>query len=124
MMRADILIDHALEAQKRAYAPFSNYPVGAALLTGSDNVIYGCNVESKAYPTTLCAERVAVFSAISQGYTDFKAIAVVTNDGATPCGSCRQVIHELCGNIPVHISDVNKKYETVNMNDLLPHPFG
>ena len=123
-MRADILIDHALEAQKRAYAPFSNYPVGAALLTGSDNVIYGCNVESKAYPTTLCAERVAVFSAISQGYTDFKAIAVVTNDGATPCGSCRQVIHELCGNIPVHISDVNKKYETVNMNDLLPHPFG
>jgi len=123
-MRADILIDHALEAQKRAYAPFSNYPVGAALLTGSDDVIYGCNVESKAYPTTLCAERVAVFSAISQGYTDFKAIAVVTNDGATPCGSCRQVIHELCGNIPVHISDVNKKYETVNMNDLLPHPFG
>ena len=124
MMRADILIDHALEAQKRAYAPFSNYPVGAALLTGSDDVIYGCNVESKAYPTTLCAERVAIFSAISQGYNDFKAIAVVTNDGATPCGSCRQVIHELCGNIPVHISDVNKKYETVNMNELLPHPFG
>ena len=124
MMRVDILIDHALEAQKRAYAPFSNYPVGAALLTDSDDVIYGCNVESKAYPTTLCAERVAIFSAISQGYANFKAIAVVTNDGATPCGSCRQVIHELCGNIPVHISNVNKKYDTVNMNDLLPHPFG
>ena len=93
------LLLKALEAQKMAKAPYSNYPVGAALLTSNNKIIMGCNVESKAYPTTLCAERVAIFSAIAQGYTDFKAIGLITLDGAFPCGSCRQILFEYisCG---------------------------
>jgi len=78
------LIQHAIKAQERAVAPYSNYLVGAAILTDSKTVILGCNVESKAYPTTLCAERVAIFSAISQGFTNFTALALITKDGAFP----------------------------------------
>ena len=118
------LIQHAITAQKRALAPYSNYFVGAAVLTDSNTVILGCNVESKAYPTTLCAERVAIFSALSQGYKKFKSLAVVTNDGATPCGSCRQIIHEFAGDIPIYISDINKNIISTSTKELLPKPFG
>ena len=119
-----MLIQHAITAQNRATAPYSNYSVGAAILTETNSVILGCNVESKAYPTTLCAERVAIFSAISQGYNKFTALALITNDGAFPCGSCRQIIHEYAPNIPIYIADKSGDFITKNSSELLPFPFG
>ena len=123
-MTPEKLIKHALTARKRAAAPYSQYQVGSAILTEDNTVILGCNVESKAYPTTLCAERVAIFSAIAQGYRKFSAMALVTEDGAFPCGSCRQIIHEYAGNIPIYISDGSNEYITQTISDLLPNPFG
>ena len=118
------LIQHAIKAQERAVAPYSNYLVGAALLTDSKTVVLGCNVESKAYPTTLCAERVAIFSGISQGFTNFTALALITKDGASPCGSCRQIIHEYAADIPIYIANESGEYITRNISELLPFPFG
>jgi len=123
-MTPEKLIKHALTARKRAAAPYSQYQVGSAILTEDNTVILGCNVESKAYPTTLCAERVAIFSAIAQGYRKFSAMALVTEDGAFPCGSCRQIIHEYAGNIPIYISNGSNEYITQTISDLLPNPFG
>ena len=123
-MAPEDLIMEAIGAQKRAKAPYSNYPVGAALLTDDGSIILGCNIESKAYPTTLCAERVAIFSAISQGYENFSAMALITADGAYPCGSCRQIIHEYAGNIPIYIAKDVGNYITQTISDLLPFPFG
>ena len=123
-MTPEKLIQHAIRAQERAVAPYSNYLVGAALLTDSKTVILGCNVESKAYPTTLCAERVAIFSAISQGFTNFTALALITKDGASPCGSCRQIIHEYAADIPIYIANESAEYITRNISELLPFPFG
>jgi cytidine deaminase len=88
------LIQRALEARKWAYAPYSNYQVGAALLADSGRVYTGLNIENAAYPTGICGERVAVFKAVSEGERHFQAIAVVTSNGGTPCGSCRQVLSE------------------------------
>jgi len=123
-MTPEKLIKHALTARKRAAAPYSQYQVGSAILTKENTVILGCNVESKAYPTTLCAERVAIFSAIAQGHLKFLALALVTEDGAFPCGSCRQIIHEYAGNIPIYISNGSDEYITKTISDLLPNPFG
>ena len=123
-MTPEELIKKAIVAQKRAVAPYSNYPVGAALLTEENSIILGCNVESKAYPTTLCAERVAIFSAISQGYKLFSALALITRDGAYPCGSCRQIIHEYSEDIPIYIACDIDDYVTKNISELLPYPFG
>ena len=123
-MTPEKLIKHALTARKRAAAPYSQYQVGSAILTEDNTVILGCNVESKAYPTTLCAERVAIFSAIAQGYRKFSALALVTEDGAFPCVSCRQIIHEYAGNIPIYISNGSNEYITQTISDLLPNPFG
>ena len=123
-MTPEKLIKHALTAQNRAAAPYSQYQVGSAILTEDNTVILGCNVESKAYPTTLCAERVAIFSAIAQGHRKFSALALVTEDGAFPCGSCRQIIHEYAGNIPIYISNGSDEYITKTISDLLPNPFG
>ena len=123
-MTPEKLIKHALTAQNRAAAPYSQYQVGSAIVTEDNTVILGCNVESKAYPTTLCAERVAIFSAIAQGYRKFSAMALVTEDGAFPCGSCRQIIHEYAGNIPIYISNGSNEYTTQTISDLLPNPFG
>ena len=123
-MTPEKLIKHALTARKRAAAPYSQYQVGSAILTEDNTVILGCNVESKAYPTTLCAERVAIFSAIAQGYRKFSALAIVTEDGAFPCGSCRQIIHEYAGNIPIYISNGSDKHIIKTISELLPHPFG
>ena len=88
------LIDLASEARRRAYSPYSNYPVGAALRTKSGRIFTGCNVENAAYPTGMCAERVAIFKAVSEGEREFEVIAVVTSNGGSPCGSCRQVMAE------------------------------
>ncbi len=123
-MTPEKLIKHALTARKRAAAPYSQYQVGSAILTNDNTVILGCNVESKAYPTTLCAERVAIFSAIAQGHRKFSAMALVTEDGAFPCGSCRQIIHEYAGNIPIYISNGSNEYITKTISELLPYPFG
>ena len=122
-MAPEDLIIEAIVAQKRAEAPYSDYPVGAALLTTDNSVILGCNIESKAYPTTLCAERVAIFSAISQGYKHFSAMALITYDGAFPCGSCRQIIYEYAGNISLYIAKELDNYVIQTISDLLPYPF-
>ena len=88
----ETLIDRAAEARHRAYAPYSKYQVGAALLTESGKIFSGANVENAVYPLTICAERAAIFSAVSDGEKKFVAIAVVTRNGGTPCGSCRHVM--------------------------------
>jgi len=88
------LIALANEARRRAYAPYSNYPVGAALRTKSGRIFTGCNVENAAYPTGMCAERIAIFKAVSEGEREFEVIAVVTSNGGSPCGGCRQVMAE------------------------------
>jgi cytidine deaminase len=88
------LISFANEARKRAYVPYSNYPVGAALRTKSGRIYTGVNVENAAYPTTMCAERVAVYKAVSEGEREFEVLALVTDNGGSPCGGCRQVLAE------------------------------
>jgi cytidine deaminase len=118
------LIQTAIKARKWAYAPYSNYPVGAALLTESGRIYEGVNVENAAYPTTVCAERVAVFKAVSEGERDFQAIAVVTENGGSPCGSCRQVLAEFGLETIVVIADaVGNLIEEITLGDLLPQTF-
>ena len=118
------LVYEAMLAQKEAICPFSNYPVGAAIITKNREIVRGFNIESKAYPTTLCAERVAIFSALAQGYREFHAIAVVTIDKGSPCGGCRQIMHEYMGEAIVLVSDINLDYFRTTVSDLLPTPFG
>ena len=119
------LIQHAVIAQKKSKCKYSNFPVGCALLSENNKVILGCNIESAAYPSTICAERVSIYSAISQGIDKFKAIAIISPVKAKPCGQCRQIIHEYLGNIPIYISDgLDNKIETHYIKDLLPYPFG
>ena len=119
------LIKHAVDAQKNAQAKYSNFYVGCALLSESNQVFLGCNIESAAYPSTICAERVAIYSAISQGTKRFKSIAIVSSESAKPCGPCRQIIHEYLGDIPIYISNGSgDKYETHSITNLLPYPFG
>ena len=119
------LIELALEARKNAYAPYSNYQVGAALVTSSGRFFTGCNVENAAYPTGICAERVAIFKAVSEGEREFTALAVVTSNGGTPCGACRQVMAEFGLQTLVLIADArgNLKQEAT-LAELLPGAFG
>jgi len=118
------LINLANEARKLAYAPYSNYPVGAALRTKTGRLYTGVNVENAAYPQTMCAERVAIFKAVSDGETEFEVIAVVTNNGGSPCGGCRQVMAEFGLDAIVLFADGDgnlKKEMTVS--ELLPEAF-
>lgn len=119
------LIQLAVEARQHAYAPYSNYRVGAAILTSSGRYFTGCNVENASYPNGLCAERVAVFKAVSEGEKVFPAIAVVTGNGGTPCGACRQVLAEFGLETVVLIADAegNLRQET-SLLELLPGAFG
>ena len=118
------LIDIAIEARRRAYVPYSKYQVGAALRTSSGKIFTGVNVENAAYPTSICAERVAVFKAVSEGETAFEVIAVVTSNGGTPCGSCRQVLSEFGLDTIVLIADSDGKLlKEVLVEDLLPGAF-
>ena len=118
------LVQTAQEARKWAYAPYSGYAVGAALLTASGRVYDGVNVENAAYPTGICAERVAVFKAVSEGEREFEAIAVVTVNGGSPCGSCRQVLAEFGLQTVVLLADADGQLmlET-SVADLLPGAF-
>ena len=118
------LIDLANEARVHAYAPYSNYAVGAALRTKSGRVYTGVNIENAAYPTGICAERVAVFKAVSEGEREFEAIAVVTDNGGSPCGSCRQVLAEFGLNTVVLIADGSGKLtQSTTVGELLPKAF-
>jgi cytidine deaminase len=120
----DELVRLAIEARKRAYAPYSHYPVGAALLTATGKIFTGVNIENAAYPTTVCAERVAVFKAVSEGEASFAAIAVVTLNGGSPCGSCRQVLAEFGLETRVLIADVEGQLvQEVTVAELLPGAF-
>jgi cytidine deaminase len=118
------LIGLANEARRHAYAPYSNYTVGAALRTKNGRVYAGVNVENAAYPTGICAERVAVFKAVSEGEHDFEVIAVVTDNGGSPCGACRQVLSEFGLDTVVLIADGNGKLSMeTTVRNLLPEAF-
>lgn len=118
------LINLANEARRRAYAPYSNYQVGAALRTKSGRIFTGVNVESAAYPTTMCAERVAVFKAVSEGEQEFDVMAVVTENGGSPCGSCRQVLAEFGLKTRVLIADGRGNLvKEMTVGELLPEAF-
>ena len=119
------LIDIAKEVRERAYAPYSNFKVGAAVETEDGDVYTGCNVESASYGLTVCAERVAIWKGISRGEKKFNRIAVVvdTEDLTPPCGVCRQIIWEFCGDVPVILANLQGKKETLMMGELLPRAF-
>jgi len=124
MMTPEQLVQLALEARRRAYAPYSNYWVGAAVLAEDGTTYPGCNVENAAYPSTICAERVALTSAVANGKRGFTAIAVATSNGGTPCGSCRQVMAELGLDMAVYIADESGNFRTTTVRELLPDYFG
>jgi cytidine deaminase len=118
------LIQAAVEIRKRAYVPYSNYPVGAAVRTKTGKIYTGVNVENAAYPHTMCAERVAIFKAVSEGETEFDVVAVVTNNGGSPCGGCRQVMAEFGLDTIVLIADGNGSLKKeMSVADLLPEAF-
>ena len=118
------LIDLANEARRRAYAPYSHYAVGAALRTKSGRLYTGVNIENAAYPTTICAERVAVFKAVSEGEREFDVIAVATDNGGSPCGSCRQVLAEFGLDTLVLIADGRGRLiKQTSVKELLPEAF-
>ncbi len=119
------LIETSLGARRWAYAPYSKYAVGAAVLTSSGVIYDGVNIENAAYPTSMCAERVAVFKAVSEGETDFIAIAVATSNGGTPCGACRQVLSEFGLETKVLIINGDGIIEQeTTVAELLPGAFG
>jgi len=121
----ETLIQKALNAREWAYAPYSDYAVGAAVLTESGKIYDGVNVENAVYPLTVCAERVAIFKAVSQGERSFQAIAVVTRNGGTPCGACRQVMAEFGMDTVVLIANLERKLlAEYTVADLLPNAFG
>lgn len=120
------LIEKARQVRAKAYVPYSNFPVGAALLGRSGTVYTGCNVENAAYPLTTCAERTAVTKAVSEGEREFEAIAVVTATGATPCGACRQILREFAGpegDLTVIVADLEGQVRTFTIDELLPAGF-
>lgn len=125
MKEQEKLIAAARQAREHAHAPFSKFRVGAAVRTKSGKIFSGCNVENASYGLTICAERVAIFKAVSEGEKEFSSIAVVTDtDKLTPpCGACRQVIWEFCGDVPVFLANLKGKVECERSGKLLPRPF-
>jgi cytidine deaminase len=119
------LVTAAKQAREHSYAPYSDFRVGAAIETDDGEIYTGCNVESASYGLTVCAERVAIWKAISEGKHKIKNIAVVcdTKELTPPCGVCRQIIWEFGGNVPVTLANLNGGRETVEMKDLLPRAF-
>jgi cytidine deaminase len=118
------LIDLANTARQSAYAPYSNYPVGAALRTKTGRIYTGVNVENAAFPQTMCAERVAMFKAVSEGEKEFEVITVVTDNGGSPCGGCRQVMAEFGLDTIVVMADGNGRIvKETTVRELLPEAF-
>ena len=118
------LVALAQAARGKAYAPYSHYDVGAALLTASGQVFTGCNVENAAYPMTICAERTAIVKAVSEGQREFIAIAIATRDGGSPCGACRQVMSEFAPHLRVLLADEAGHIRRFVLDRLLPESFG
>ena len=125
MASSDALVDAARQARDNAVADFSHFKVGAALETDTGEIVTGCNVENATYGLTVCAERVAIFKALSEGKRSFKRIAVVADTASPtpPCGACRQIIWEFCGDVEVVIANLSSVTATYRMRDLLPVPF-
>ena len=125
------LVREALEARKQSYCPYSSFAVGAALLCGDGTIFRGCNIENAAYPATNCAERTAMFKAVSEGNMDFRAIAIVggpkgkePKDFCAPCGVCRQVMQEFCApDFMIYMGRGDDSYEAVPLEQLLPYGF-
>ena len=119
------LIEIAKQAREKASAPFSNFKVGAVLLGKTGEIFTGCNIENASYGLTMCAERVAIFKAISEGARNFQKIVVVadTENLTPPCGACRQIIWEFCGDIEVVLANLQGKTETFQMKELFPRAF-
>ena len=124
-MNKEKLIELANEVRERAFAPYSNFKVGAAVETVEGEIFVGCNIESASYGLTVCAERVAIWKAVSEGRMNFKTIAVVvdTEELTPPCGVCRQIIWEFCHDIPVILANLKGKSEVIQMRELLPRAF-
>lgn len=124
-MSDDELIELARRVRERAYAPYSKFKVGAALLADDGRIFTGCNVENASYGLTICAERAAIFKAVSEGARRFVSIAVVadTDDPVSPCGACRQVLWEFAGDLRVVKANLKGKKDTHLMSELLPHAF-
>ena len=121
----DALVTAARAARDRAIAPYSGFKVGAALRTRAGRVFSGCNVENASYGLTVCAERVAIFKALSDGHRDFRRIAIVADTASPtpPCGACRQILWEFAGDLDVILANLETIAATHQMRDLLPHPF-
>lgn len=115
----------ATQARERAHAPHSGFKVGAALRARGGEIVTGCNIENASYGLTMCAERTAVFKAVSEGISAFDAIAVVADSKrlTPPCGPCRQILWEFCGDIWVHLEDLGGRRRTLRLLELLPFPF-
>ncbi len=119
------LIKAALEVRKQAYVPYSNFQVGAAVLCEDDTIISGINMENSSYGLSICAERNTLAAAVAQGKRKFKAMGIVSRGAVTPCGACRQVFHDICGNIEIILTDENGKVREVSSTqELLPKAFG
>src|SRR5580704_17968958 len=121
----DPLIDAALAARLHAFAPYSNFLVGAAIEDDAGAIHTGCNVENATYGLTVCAERIAIFKAISEGVRKFRRVAVAADTDVLtpPCGACRQILWEFCGDVEVILVNLNGKTETYRLKDLFPKPF-
>ncbi|WP_216830048.1 cytidine deaminase [Alkalihalobacterium elongatum] len=120
------LMDEAMSAREKAYVPYSKFPVGAALLTKDGQVFKGCNIENASYGLTNCAERTAVFKAVSEGVHSFSAIAIVadTERPVPPCGACRQVLTEFCSaEMPVYLTNLKGNVQEITVGELLPGAF-
>lgn len=119
------LVSAALEARQNAHAPFSKFKVGAAVEDDSGRVYTGCNVENGTYGLTICAERVAIFKAVSEGARRFVRVAVVadTDKLTPPCGACRQILWEFCGDVEIVLANLNGKTETLRLGTLFPRAF-
>lgn len=126
MSVSERLIAAAVEARTRAVAPYSSFAVGAAVESVDGAIVTGCNIENASYGLTICAERVALFKAVSEGIRRFAHLVVAadTAEPTPPCGACRQVIWELCGDIPVTLVTLDGRRTTHTAGSLLPHPFG
>jgi cytidine deaminase len=125
LANSDPLVDAARRAREHAVADYSGFRVGAAIETADGSIVAGCNIENATYGLTVCAERVAMFKALSEGHRSFRAVAVVADTEAptAPCGACRQILWEFAGDIPVTLANLHRVTAQHQLSELLPHPF-